>query len=100
MRAMSHQPFQRIWIENKQKIDLDKLKSELVQLRDVLEADASTPQRYVAIGNVALAEKAAESGDGPEALRYLKAAGHRALEVATMLGAAAAVEALELSKSA
>ena len=48
----------------------------------------------MAIGNVAMAEKAAKEGDGPKALEYLKAAGKWALDTATKIGSSVASAAI------
>jgi hypothetical protein len=62
-----------------------------------MRKEASDPEHDEALGAVASAEKAAKQGDGPKALEYLKAAGKWAMDVATKIGTALAVEAMKQS---
>ena len=60
-------------------------------------ASSTSPSHYVAVGEVAAAEQAAQSGDQPAALDHLKKAGKWALEVATKIGSEVASAALKAS---
>ena len=75
--------------------DLTRLKKELSALREALVAKAKSGSDYETVAQVAKAIDAAESGNGPAVLRYLKAAGKWAFEVANDIGAAVAAAALQ-----
>jgi hypothetical protein len=66
---------------------------ELTVLRTALAEQASAPDHYVAVGEVAAAEKAAAIGDGPGALQHLKKAGVSVWDVATKIGIGVATAA-------
>lgn len=91
--------FNQIWIENSENLDLSRLQEELAQLQSAMKERASEPEHQIAIGNIAAAEQAAEKGDGPMALQYLKNAGTWALDVAKDIGVGIAVAALTASNS-
>jgi hypothetical protein len=86
--------FNQIWKEHVDSIDLPTLASDLTKLTKALRAKADDPEHQIAIGNVAAAKKAAESGDGPKVLQYLRSAGAWALTVAEEITAKIAVEAI------
>lgn len=67
-------------------IDFEKLKNQLLQLRESLTQNATTTEQYIAIGEVANAEKAAEEKNGNKVVRHLKAAGGWVLETAKDIG--------------
>jgi hypothetical protein len=95
-KAMSN-TFQQIWNENSGNLDLNELTTELGTLRKALSEKATEADHYVALGNVAAAEHAAKSGDGPKALQYLRNAGAWALDTAKDIAAKIAVEAITAS---
>jgi hypothetical protein len=86
--------FQQVW--NQGNLDLSQLADELARLRVAMKQETEgTAEQNEAIGKVAKAEKAAVQGDGPAALRHLKAAGQWTLGVAEKIGVAVAVEAIK-----
>jgi hypothetical protein len=87
--------FNQIWNQNGGSIDLPTLAKDLAILRAELLKEAKEPEHYTAIGAVASAETAAQKGDGPKALEYLKAAGTWTFDVATKVGVSVAAEALK-----
>ncbi len=88
-----HLTFHQIWNKCGSNIDIQKLADELTTLRNDLNKTASDPDQFVALGEVAAAEKAAKSGDGPTALQHLKQAGAWVWEVATKVGTGIAIAA-------
>lgn len=91
--------FNQIWNEVSSQADTKQLAGELIQLRDELLKRASGPDHYIAIGEVAAAEKAASANDGPTALRHLKTAGKWAFDAATQIGTTLAAEVLKKTLS-
>lgn len=87
--------FQQVWNQNQASIDLPRLSSELGRLREAMRAQPSGLDQDAALGSVALAERAAEKGDGPSALRHLKSAGKWALKVSEQIGVRVAAAALK-----
>jgi hypothetical protein len=85
--------FNQIWTKSASNIDLHQLGSELTELRSALIKQASEPDQFVALGEVAAAEKAAKGGDGPAALEHLKRAGTWVWDVATKVGIGVATAA-------
>lgn len=85
--------FQQIWHESAGSIDTAQLARELTELRSVLSKEASEPEQYVALGEVAAAEQAAKAGDGPKALQHLKSAGSWVWDIGTKVGVGVAVAA-------
>jgi hypothetical protein len=85
--------FEQVWAKSASKIDLHQLGDELTELRTVLSKQASEPDQFVALGEVAAAEKAAKGGDGPGALGHLKTAGTWVWDVATKIGIGVATAA-------
>jgi len=85
--------FNQIWNKSGSQIDITQLASELTTLRTALAKEASLPDHYVALGEVAAAEKAAATGEGPNALQHLKQAGTWVWDVATKIGIGVATAA-------
>src|SRR5262249_17480764 len=85
--------FNQIWTKSGGNIDLNQLGHELTELRSALSKQASEPNQFVALGEVAAAEKAAKGGDGPGALEHLKKAGTWVWDVATKIGVGVATAA-------
>ena len=85
--------FNQLWSESGSKIDIKQLASELTQLRSALTKEASEPEHYVALGEVAAAEKAATANDGPTALQHLKKAGAWVWDIGTKVGIGVATAA-------
>jgi hypothetical protein len=85
--------FNQIWNKSGSAIDVQQLGRELTALRTALNKEASEPEQFVALGEVAAAEKAAKEGDGPTALRHLKTAGAWVWDVATRVGIGVATAA-------
>jgi hypothetical protein len=85
--------FNQLWSELGSKINIKQLASELTQLRSALTKEASEPDHFVALGEVAAAEKAATADDGPTALQHLKKAGAWVWDVGTKVGIGVATAA-------
>jgi len=85
--------FNQIWNESGSKIDTKQLASELAQLRSALTKEASEPDHFVSLGEMAAAEKAATADDGPTALQHLKKAGSWVWDVGTKVGIGVAIAA-------
>ena len=85
--------FNQIWNQSGSKIDTKQLASELTQLRSALTKEASEPDHFVALGEVAAAEKAATADDGPTALQHLKKAGAWVWDIGTKVGIGVATAA-------
>ena len=72
------------------------LLEELARLRAVMKRETEgAAEQDEAIGAVAAAEKAAGQGDGPNALRHLKAAGKWSFGIAEEIWVAVAVDAIK-----
>lgn len=80
-----------------QQIDLGALARELIELRKAMRDQASDPDHDIAIGKIAAAQQAAESGDSSGAIEHLKAAGKWALDVSTKIGGDVAAAALKVA---
>jgi len=93
--SSSDNTFNQIWQQNSDRIDLPQLAAELDQLRKAMKIDDATADQDAALGAVALAQAAAEKGDGPGALSYLKTTGKWALEAATKIGVGVATAAIK-----
>lgn len=85
--------FNQIWAGAAAEIDLTQLAAELGAFRAALVAEATEPEQYVAIGEVAAAETAAKTADGPKALEHLRKAGSWIWDVATKVGVGVAIGA-------
>jgi hypothetical protein len=75
--------------------DLPALASELSRLRQEMKKLAAEPEEDVAVGQVAIAEKAAKDGDPKGVSEALKGAGKWALSVAEKIGVGVATQALK-----
>lgn len=80
-----------------QGLDLPRLVQELTQLRSAMLAEATEPEQFAQVGEVAKAEIEAKKDDGLKALEHLKNAGNWALDVATKIGTTLAAKAIERS---
>lgn len=87
--------FSQRWSKLESEVDLGELASELATLRAELRKYASSVEEDQAIANIGSAENAARQKDGPSALKFLKAAGQWALDVATKIGTTVAAKAIE-----
>ncbi len=87
--------FSQRWSELESQVDLGELASELATLRAELRKSASSVEEDQVIANIGSAENAAKQKDGPSALKFLKAAGQWALDVATKVGTTVAAKAIE-----
>jgi hypothetical protein len=85
------------WSQVREDIDLPKLAQELSLLLEELQEEASNGKHYIALGEVARAEEAAKSDDGPRALEHLAKAGKWALDVATNIGTTVAAAAIKVA---
>ncbi|MEP3479031.1 MAG: hypothetical protein ABJZ55_07285 [Fuerstiella sp.] len=90
-----HMSFQQIWTTTEAEIDLPQLATELKALATSMAAEASNPEHQVAIGNVQAAAAAAERGDGPKTIEYLKAAGKWTFDTATKIGIGTAIATIK-----
>ncbi len=86
--------FQQIWTSRASEIDLPQLAAELETLRQTLRKQATTREHDAAVAEIGAAAEEAERGDGPGALRRLKAAGQWALNAATSIGTTVAAAAI------
>lgn len=87
--------FNQIWEQNKSEINLNKLSTQLAELREAMATKASTQQDYIDIGNIASAEIEASNGNGSKALEYLKKTGSWTLATAEKIGVGVAVAAIK-----
>jgi hypothetical protein len=78
-------------------IDLTRLAVELAALCQAMSAEAKEADQFIAIGEIAKAEKAAETKDSPKVAEHLKSAGKWALDTATKIGVSVAAKAIEQS---
>jgi hypothetical protein len=85
--------FNQIWNESAARIDTAQLATDLSQLRENLLKQASEPEQYIAIGEVAAAEAAAKAGDGPKALEHIKKAGSWVWDTGAKIGIGVAIAA-------
>lgn len=85
----------QIWNQVEGSIPLDQLGTELALLRQAMKKEATDPEQDVAIGAVAAAERASNSGNGPEALKFLRTAGKWGLDVAEKIGVGVATAAIK-----
>lgn len=89
--------FNQIWNQLQGSIELPKLGEELARLRQAMKKEAVEPEQDIAISEIAKAEQAAKSGNGPKVLEHLKSAGKWALDVATKIGTSLTVEVIKKS---
>jgi uncharacterized protein YjbI with pentapeptide repeats len=83
-------------VQNQATLDLPRLAEELADLHTAMKRKTEgTREQDKAIVAVADAEEAASKGDGPTALRHLKAAGQWTLGVAQQIGVPVAIEAIK-----
>ena len=82
----SNNTYQQTWNELKDEVNLETLADELATLREDLTAIASEAEDFVAISEVAKAEKAAKEGNGPKALECLKKSGKWVFDKITKIG--------------
>ncbi len=88
--------FTEIWNQTAGGIDLDLLVKELTRLRTEMSSAAeSEPEHYLAIAEIASAQKSAASDDGPAVMKHLRQAGAWALGVAKTAGVDLAVTAMK-----
>ena len=89
--------FQQNQYQGPSKEDLKTLGEQLARLRMAMRKDASEPEHDEALGHIAAAQKAAESGNEAEASRRLKAAGKWALSVAEKIGVDVAAASIKVA---
>ncbi len=87
--------FQQVWNEAASDIDLTALAHGLTQLRAAARVEVETAEQEAALGQIASAEIAARSQDGPAALAHLRNAGKWALSVAEKIGVGVAIAAIK-----
>jgi hypothetical protein len=75
-------------------VNLTQLADDLSRLRQAMKREAPGTERDIAIDEIARAEQAARAEDIPKVTEHLRSAGKWTLDVATKIGAAVAVEAL------
>lgn len=85
--------FQQLWNSTSGELDLSNLASELRTLSPRLSDAATAPEHQIAIGHVEAAAEAADAGDGPKALEYLKSAGKWTFDTAAKVGIGVAIAA-------
>lgn len=79
-------------LENK---DTAALAGELAALRAALKERATNPEHDLAVGEVGMAQVAAEKGDGPTVMEHLGRAGQWTFGIATSIGTALAGAAIK-----
>lgn len=87
--------FNQIWQQLAKEVDLQKLASELSELRLQMRKDAVDVDHDQAVVYVGEAESAAKRNDGSGALKNLKAAGKWAFETASAIGTNVAAQAIQ-----
>ena len=85
--------FAQIWNKLSGDVDLGRLAGELEALRTALISKAVEPDHYIALGEIAAAEKASKTGDGPTALQHMAKAGKWVWNVANKIGIGVATAA-------
>jgi len=86
--------FNQIGNQIARSVDMNELAAELLKLREAMKNEAAEPDHYIAIGQIAEAEKAAQKNDSWAAAEKLKAAGSWALKVAADIGTKVAAKAI------
>ena len=76
-------------------IDLQKLASELEQLKEALDREATNAEHRMSVSAIEVARESAQKNDGPKTLQYLKIAGKWAFEIAGRIGVHEVSEALK-----
>lgn len=94
--AQAHD-FTQVSKQTPDKLDLEALSQELGRLRVAARQEATEAEHDVAIGEIAAAESAAKQGDEKSVRAHLANAGKWAVDVATKIGVALAVEAIKQS---
>lgn len=94
IRKSSAQEMEQIVQTKLAGVDLPTLAEQLAVLRAAMRDEPDGPDRDIAIGSIAQAEKAAELGQPSKVAEYLKTAGRWALEVAEKIGVGVAVVAI------
>ena len=91
--------YKKIWIESQATLDeyQYKLIKDLSEIREALKNESNTIEQDQAIGEIANAEQAAKSGDGPAAIKHLRNVGKWVLDVSTNLGTNIATELIKKS---
>lgn len=89
--------FNLIWEQSKSNIDLNQLAQELNELRLNLKEKSGTVEQDATVGEIASAEMAAKSSDGPTLMKHLSRAGKWAFDVATEIGVVLAAETIKKS---
>jgi hypothetical protein len=89
--------YQQAWQSMQSKVDLGELASELGILKAKMVPQATSPQQFAALAEVASAQEAAEQKDGPTILSHLKRAGTWALDVAKEIGVTIASDVIKSS---
>jgi hypothetical protein len=82
------------WSDLEGAVDLQSLRKELSVLLQALKSEASQPDHYMAISEVAYAEIAAKEGDDGSMLEHLRKAGQWVFAVATNIGASLATNVI------
>lgn len=87
--------FNQIWEQNKENLDIKKLNSDLVQLREALQKEASTAEHYSEIGAIANSELEIKKENGEKALEALAKTGKWSLSIAEKVGVPIAVSSMK-----
>lgn len=89
--------FVQLWDRHKSHVDLARLADELGVLLASMRPTSTSTQQDQAIAEVGRAQDEARAGNGPAALRHLKAAGRWALVTAGSLGTLVAEAAIKVA---
>lgn len=87
--------FNQVMEQISESTDPIQLATELDTLRQAMLKEATEAEHSIAVGNIAKAEQAVKSNNLKEAIRYLKAAGKWALDIASKIGVPVAIEVLK-----
>ena len=75
--------------------DIKELTDSIERLRSAMATEATDSDHYIALGNVAKAEKEAKAGNQDKAIEYLKSAGKWAVDMAQKIGVNVITKAIQ-----
>lgn len=96
MSSAQNMSFNQIWNQAGPAIDLPSLARELEDMRKEMKLRTlGEPEHDISVAEVAQAEIAARSADGPKALEHLRNAGEWVLEIAKSIGSEVTIAAFK-----
>jgi hypothetical protein len=87
--------FNQVLQKNENKLDLEALRKDLLDLRISMQKEATTAEHFSEIGTIANAEIEAKNGNTSKSLEYLSKTGKWSLEVAEKIGVGVATAAIK-----